>query len=403
MLRYMIKNGKINLPDLQHEIMNKKEQSYLNQHPYGIWQGDNGKWYTYLPDKVKGRVLKKRNTEEKIKQLIIEFNKGKEPTLEAVFKEWSTSKLELKEIKKGTYDRYNRDFKRFFGDEKIKKLQFESIDEDWLENFIKVTIVNQKLTRKSYCNFRLLLHGIFKRAKKKKLTQIDIVSFLECLELSKNLFSKRILNKEEQVFTEDEIPKVINYLENNLDIVNLGLLLIFATGIRVGELAAIKPEDVNDNMLHVQRTEVCYVAEVDEKTGKSINAYDIEEYPKSEAGDRYVVIPNESMWIISRTKDMNLQGEFLFMRKGKRIKTFTYRKRIVSICNALHIIPRSPHKIRKTYGTMLIDADVDESVIIDQMGHSDINCTRQYYFYSNKNNSTKTKQINRAAFPMKTA
>nr|DAZ40839.1 MAG TPA: hypothetical protein [Caudoviricetes sp.] len=37
------------------------------------------------------------------------------------------------------------------------------------------------------------------------------------------------------------------------------------------------------------------------------------------------------------------------------------------------------------------------------MGHSDINCTRQYYFYSNKNNNTKTQQINRAAIPMKTA
>lgn len=109
------------------------------------------------------------------------------------------------------------------------------------------------------------------------------------------------------------------------------------------------------------------------------------------------------MWVIKRAREMNLCGEFLFMRHGERIKTFTYRKRIVSGCNVLHIIPRSPHKIRKTYGTMLIDADVDESGIIDQMGHNDINCTRQYYFYCNKNNNTKTQQINRAAIPMKTA
>lgn len=184
----------------------------------------------------------------------------------------------------------------------------------------------EKLTRKSYCNFRLLLLGIYKRAKKKRLTQIDIVSFLKCLELSKNIFSRRIMNKEEQVFSEDEIPKVIEYLEKNLDMVNLGLLLIFATGIRVGELAAIKPEDIFENMMHVQRTEICYVAEIDAKTGKTTNAYDIEEYPKSEAGDRYAVIPDESMWIINMARDMNMRGEFLFMRHGERIKTFTYRK-----------------------------------------------------------------------------
>lgn len=93
--------------------------------------------------------------------------------------------------------------------------------------------------------------------------------------------------KEGQVFSE-VIPKVIDYMENKLDMVNIGLLLIFAIGIRVGELAAVKPKDINGNMMHVQRTEICYVAEVDAKTGKTTNAYDIEEYPKSEAGDRYV-------------------------------------------------------------------------------------------------------------------
>ena len=95
----------------------------------------------------------------------------------------------------------------------------------------------------------------------------------------------------------------IDYMENKLDMVNIGLLLIFAIGIRVGELAAVKPEDINGNMMHVQRTEICYVAEVDAKTGKTTNAYDIEEYPKSEAGDRYVVIPDESMWVIKRARE----------------------------------------------------------------------------------------------------
>ena len=68
-----------------------------------------------------------------------------------MYTEWATDKLELEEIKNGTYDRYIRDFKRFFGDEKIKNLRFESIDEEWLEKFIKKAIVKEKLTRKSYC------------------------------------------------------------------------------------------------------------------------------------------------------------------------------------------------------------------------------------------------------------
>jgi len=131
--------------------MNNHGESYLNQHPYDIWQGSNGNWYTYLPDKERGRVLKKRSSETKIRQLIIDYYKSKTPTLGEVFTEWATDKLELEVIKKGTYDRYIRDFKRFFGDEKIKNLRFESIDEEWLEKFIKKAIVKEKLTRKSYC------------------------------------------------------------------------------------------------------------------------------------------------------------------------------------------------------------------------------------------------------------
>lgn len=381
----------------------KKEEKYLADHPYEVWQGTNGKWYTYLPDREKGRVLKKRNTEEKIKELIIAHYKELVPTIGEVFKEWSDSKLEGKEIKKGTYDRYQRDFNRFFKKDDIDKTKFDNIDEDWIEDFVKKAIVREKLTRKSFSNLRLLLLGIFKKARKKKLTQIDICSVIQNMELSKNLFTKKVMRKEEQVFSEDEIPVVIGYLLKKLDAVNLGLLLIFSTGIRVGELAALKPDDISGNQMHIQRTEICYVDKVDGVTGKTTNAYVIEEYPKSEAGDRYTVIPDNALWIVNLLKNMNRDGEFLFMKNGERIKTFTFRKRIVTVCNKLGIAPRSPHKIRKTYGTMLIDADVDESVIIDQMGHNDINCTRQYYFYSNKNNTTKSRQINRAVVKLKGA
>ena len=54
------------------------------------------------------------------------------------------------------------------------------------------------------------------------------------------------------------------------------------------------------------------------------------------------------------------------------------------------------HKIRKTYGTTLIDADVNESTVAEQMGHKDITTTKRYYYRSNKSDDTKFKQISRA-------
>ena len=58
-LKYLIDSGIIDVPNIQSIIEMKKRQELLNSHPYKIWMGSNGKWYTYLPDEEKGRVFKK--------------------------------------------------------------------------------------------------------------------------------------------------------------------------------------------------------------------------------------------------------------------------------------------------------------------------------------------------------
>jgi len=54
------------------------------------------------------------------------------------------------------------------------------------------------------------------------------------------------------------------------------------------------------------------------------------------------------------------------------------------------------HKIRKTYGTTLIDGGADEAFIKTQMGHSDIETTRKYYYFSNKNDENRANQVEAA-------
>ena len=92
------------------------------------------------------------------------------------------------------------------------------------------------------------MFGIFKRAKKKKYVQYSITEIVKDIEIPKNAFSKKI--------REDyETPNVIKYLEDNLDVLNLGILLIFKTGIRVGELVTIKFSDISGNTIKIRRTE----------------------------------------------------------------------------------------------------------------------------------------------------
>ena len=53
-------------------------------------------------------------------------------------------------------------------------------------------------------------------------------------------------------------------------------------------------------------------------------------------------------------------------------------------CKNVKVYRKSPHKIRKTYGTMLMDSKVDERFIINQMGHTDILCSETHYHRDRK-------------------
>lgn len=110
------------------------------------------------------------------------------------------------------------------------------------------------LTPKGFSNFRTLIYGIFKFARKKRLVDFSITEVMGDIEVSRKAFRRIIKTDEEQVFMEDELPKVTDYLEQNQDILNLGILLMFKTGLRIEELAGLKKCDVSCNVIHVNRT-----------------------------------------------------------------------------------------------------------------------------------------------------
>lgn len=393
LLRYAISEGIISVSSLQEQIDMQENKKILKQHKYSIWQGKNGKWYTYLPDEERGKILKKRTSKEDIEEVVIKYYKEKDehPTVKKEFYNWLNKKYELAEISKGTYDRYIDDYKRFIEGKDIENKNISSLTESYLEDFIKKSIKDEKLTAKGYAKLRLILRGMLKHSKKLGHTDISQSEFFGDLELSRNIFEKHIKNKELEVFSEEEIEILSSYLLEHRSIQNLGILLAFQTGVRVGELCTIKKSDIIGQTIHIQRTEIKYK---DEKTGEQ-NRF-VKEFPKSESGDRYIIITPKAIKYIYLICQLNPDGEFLFEKNGKRIYVCSFDYHIRKACRECGIPVRSMHKIRKTYGTTLLDGDVDESLIMSQMGHSDIKCTKQYYYFSNKNEDKKEEQIRKA-------
>ena len=88
-------------------------------------------------------------------------------------------------------------------------------------------------------------------------------------------------------------------------------------------------------------------------------------------------------------------GEFLFMKDGKRIHSIKFKQWLYKACDAVEIPRRSSHKIRKTYAGKLIDGKIEDSIIKEQMGHANIETTRDYYYYATQDHEYKEKQIER--------
>lgn len=391
-LQYAVEHDMLDVQYVQDQIEMLKREELLKKHPYKIWQGKDGKWRTYLPDEEKGRSMKKRNTEAEIKNIVAEYWKEKteNPTVRELYDEWITDKLKRQEIVKETRDRYNRQFDESL--QEFGKRRIKTIEEFDIEDTILNAIYEHDLTAKGYSNLRTLFYGIFKRAKKKKMVDFSITEVIADMEISKKSFRKVIKTDEELVFSEDETAKVTNYImESDLDILNLGILLYFKSGARPGELVALKREDVMGRVLHIRRTEIFYKGD----DGK--NVYEVRDFPKTAAGIREVILPSSAEWILKEIRKRNLFGEYLFEKNGERIRTYTFTSRLKTICRKLGIVNKSLNKIRKTYGTILLDSGVEESLVIAQMGHTDIKTTKRYYYRNRKNLQQKSEVIDKVS------
>lgn len=390
MLKYAVENGMIDLSHIQECIDLRQRKELLEKHPYKVYEGKDGKWYTYLPDEKKGRVFRKRATKEEIENVIVEYWKDKteNPTIQEVFTEWNDRRLELKKISPATHTRnkqiFNRHF-RMFGERKIKSLSME----DFIE-FLEEQIPEFDLTAKGYANLKGVTKGLLLRAKRRKLISFSPDEVFEEADVSETEFRKVVKEDYEEVFDERETDLMVRYLIRHADIWNLGILLMFMTGIRVGELVALKWECFKPDVIYIRRTETRY------KEGDGPYKCAIKDFPKTQAGWRAVVIPQAYQWIYDAFRNLNagIESEYIMVREdGSRLNTNCMRHRMYRVCKEVGILPRSPHKIRKTYCSILSDYKVSEKLIIDQMGHTSILISNQFYNRNRQKLAEKEKII----------
>ena len=396
----------INIDDVRAKVKDMKEQNAaLRAHKYKKWKGKDGLWYTHVYDarkKEKRRLIKRKTEKELNKAIIEEFVKThsvlKEHTLETVYPEW-LGYFKLHTNKSCTVKRYTTEWTRYYQDDPIIKKplrQLSKIDlDEWVHKMIKV----HKMTKTQYYTMSYILRHCMIYAEEKGY--IDKNEFSN-IKIETKMFLKQQKKADEtQVYLESEQPFIIeeawnDYNKNPDNTTPLAVILLFYLGTRPGEVVAIREEDVEEDYIHIQRMETGDFVEVEPGKYKRASR-SVVEHTKTDAGDRLVPLIGKAVKIVALIKDVNKRlgcsGGYLFMYKGERVKETAVSWRLQKYCNHLNIPYRSPHKIRKTVISSMIDANVNINTIRKIVGHEDEKTTYNNYCFDRKSNDEIRKQL----------
>lgn len=181
-----------------------------------------------------------------------------------------------------------------------------------------------------------------------------------------------------RVFSLEEQKKLCKYLKNEKNHTSLGILLCLFTGLRIGEICALKWEDISleNKTIYVHQTmQRLQVSEQkDRKTKILISA------PKSLSSVRLIPIPNEMIHIL--TYEEALPKAFLLTGTGSKFiepRTLQYRfKKILQKCQ---IENANFHVLRHTFATRCIEVGFDLKSLSEILGHANVNITLNRYVH----------------------
>ena len=402
-LQFMIDNSMIDLDDVRNSMEKSKKNKILQQHPYDIWVASDGRVKTYIPDETRpyGRRLVAKNSRSKIEDIIVKeyvkahpVHKGKN-SIQAIFDEWIVYALQEKDVEKNTADRYQNDYDRFIADTDFSKKDIEEVTSSDVIKFLKQVLNKHEVTRKAFSNLKTVLNRIFSYAmSEKNLDCISMTYTLKDYKVPDKKFKKVIRKDEEQVYSEQEIAIIADYIINNYQSTReLGVLLALLTGLRAGELASLKTSDQEKDMLYVQRTEIKYKDE----NGKTV--YAVRPFPKSECSMNGIALSNSASKVLSMIRKLNMKNgigsEFLFYEpEYGRLKSYFFSKALKKVCRETNIRYRSMHKLRKTYASYLLANGVEEKIAQAQLRHKDSVTTHRYYEFLLRSNEYKKDILN---------
>lgn len=402
MLNYLVKRDNLNVDDVLKELDDMRRDTILKQHKenYKVWQANDGRWKTKLPDGSKYGKLVAKATLENLENFIVDYYKAlgeEKENLEAVYPKFIECKYLSSE--KGTANKLQWVWNTYYKDSAIIKVELSKMTVGDLSDWLLELIAKRNLTKKKYVEVKGLMNQLYDYCISHNMVQINLPRQIAMP--SKNVFTEPKAKPEEEIIYSSDtkcevIKEALEQFEKTKNTAYLAICLNFNLGLRVGELVALRECDIKENTIHICRAESKNYTK--DKNGKIVrDGYKVVQHPKTDAGIRTLILtPDAKKYIKMALDENNANGrsdeDYIFLSKsGERMHEYAVNN-VLRRCNGVRnekdrfIISGKPsgnHAIRKTCISELHDSQLlPDRMISDFAGHKDISTTQKYYIHS---------------------
>ena len=267
-------------------------------------------------------------------------------------------------VKESTYLKYKYIIEKYFYPELKNKTLKELTNYDYNKFINKLSYLNTTTIK----TMITILKSILKFAERKYNAdfKIDLIQY------------PKSSKKELEVFSDKEKQRLISYCYNDNSLKSIGILICLYTGIRLGELCALKWKDIN------LKTDIISINETLQRAYDTDSTKIIIGPPKSSSSVRRIPINKKLhniLYSLYKLNNYEPNTYFLTGSTNKFIEPRNYQYTFHKIQNTLKIPNYNFHILRHTFATDCIKINMDVKSLSRILGHANVNITLNKYVH----------------------
>lgn len=319
---------------------------------------------------VKTKLMEKISLKNEAATVISAEPEAKTELFENVAMEWLTSiKSQIKESTNNKYwNLLNSYILPKFGKKELLEITYDYVCEQ-CNQFLKTGgKKGTGLSAKTVSDILSLIRNILQFAVQKGIV-------ITC---DTHLIHVKHPTKEMRVLSRSEQEKLCRYLYSDLDSCNMGILLCLFTGLRVGEICALRWEDISfsEKTIHVHQT----LQRIQDRTGGNSKTRIVITTAKSACSIRTIPIPDDLVELLALHKS-SPSGYFLTNSEQKYLEPRTMQSHFKKALQKSEVDPANYHALRHTFATRCIELGFDVKSLSEILGHASVNITMNRYVH----------------------